>query len=316
MMTTSKAMDGSMSLPCVFIHTNPKQLLGAEVARYSLKRNSRTPDRFDVRIVSTNEFPFLQDYEGREYLREGRPTVWSNADLQSFTPLRFATPALMNFQGRAVVTDPDVFAVGDICALLDRDMSGSAILARQMAADSRRPLHYASSVMLLDCAKLRHWDLEKDFGRLFAFEHDYRNWMWLLEEPADSVKPLEPVWNDFDHLTPETMLLHNTHRRTQPWKTGLAADFTVRGTTRRSRRSRWLHALKSKLTGGSTSGYYRRHPDPAQESLFFGLLAECLEREIISPQFLNEEIANRHIREDAWALVKANARSVQAQQAR
>ncbi len=191
----------------------------------------RRPERFDVRIIDTSDFPAFERYEGRSYLREGKQAVWRNDDLQSFTPLRFAVPELMGYAGRAVLTDPDIFALADINLLLERDMGGAAILARQMPADSRRPLHYASSVMLLDCARLGHWHWEQDFDKTFRGERDYRDWMWLLLEPPGSVAPLEPEWNDFDRLTPETRLLHNTHRRTQPWKTGLPSDFTPRGTT-------------------------------------------------------------------------------------
>ena len=31
--------------PCVFIHTNHKQQIGALVSAYSMRRNSRTPTR-------------------------------------------------------------------------------------------------------------------------------------------------------------------------------------------------------------------------------------------------------------------------------
>ena len=37
--------------PCVFIQSNEKQLVGALVSAYSLKRNSKQPDAFDVEIV-------------------------------------------------------------------------------------------------------------------------------------------------------------------------------------------------------------------------------------------------------------------------
>ena len=38
--------------PCVFIHTNEKQMLGALVSRYSLRRNSAHADRFDIRFIA------------------------------------------------------------------------------------------------------------------------------------------------------------------------------------------------------------------------------------------------------------------------
>ena len=288
----------------VFIHTNPKQIVGALVAQHALRSRSAAPERFDVRILQTTDFPAFERFEGRRYLREGQQVLWRNDDLQSFTPLRFAVPEQMGYAGRAVLIDPDIFALGDINLLLERDMGGAAVMARQMDGDFRRPLHYASSVMLMDCARLTHWQWEADFERTFRGERDYRDWMWLLPEPPGSVAALEPEWNDFDRLTPETKLLHNTHRRTQPWKTGLPSDFTPRGTTLKSRAGIWLR----KLTGRG-AGHYRRHPDPAQEKLFFRMLGECLDNGSIDRALLDEEIARGHVRRDAMDCVARAARA-------
>ena len=96
----------SGSRPTVFIHTNHRQIIGAMVSRYSMKRNSATPDAFDVRLIKHSDYDFFEKYEGRPYLREGASRIWRNDDLQSFTPLRFSPPELMDYQGRAVVTDP------------------------------------------------------------------------------------------------------------------------------------------------------------------------------------------------------------------
>ena len=278
----------------VFIHTNPKQIVGALVAQHALVRNSLAPERFEVRILQTPDFPAFERFEGRRYLREGKQTVWRNDDLQSFTPLRFAVPEQMGYAGRAVITDPDVFALGDVNELLYRDMQGTAVMARQMSDEFRRSLHYASSVMLMDCSRLEHWNWESDFEKLFRGERDYRDWMWLLLEPAGSVGVLESQWNDFDRLESDTKMLHNTHRRTQPWKTGLPSDFTPRGTTLKSRAGIWLRRFT-----GRGAGHYRQHPDPAQERLFFQLLAECLDNGSVSVSMLKDEIAHGHIRTDA-----------------
>jgi hypothetical protein len=290
----------------VFIHTNEKQILGALVAQHAVRRNSRSPHAFDVRIVKAEEFPFLAVREGQRYLREGKMQVWTNNDLQSFTPLRFVVPELMDHAGRAVATDPDVFAIGDVNELFERDMQGAAVLARRMAADFRRPGHWASSVMVLDCARLRHWRAEHDFGLLFEAKRDYRDWMWLLREPAGTVSELESVWNDFDNLTPQTRMLHNTHRRTQPWKTGLPADFTTRGTTRSARWSLLVNRTRKALLGanGAPNGRYKPHPDRAQERLFFSLLGECLANGTISEALVRREIGRKHVRPDALRLVE------------
>jgi hypothetical protein len=290
----------------VFIHTNEKQRLGALVSRHALLRNSANPTAFDVRILRAEDFAFLTQREGQRYLREGKMVVWKNDDLQSFPPLRFAVPELMGYAGRAVVIDPDVFAVGDVNELFERDMGGRAILARRMESDFRRPLHWASSVMLLDCARLQHWQAERDFGLLFEAKRDYRDWNWLLLEPEGSVGELEHVWNDFDTLTPQTRMLHNTHRRTQPWKTGLPADFTTRGTTRSARWNLLVQRTRKALLGSNEApnGYYKPHPDPAQERLFFTLLGECLANGSVSQALVREEIERGHLRADAFGLIE------------
>ena len=89
--------------PTVFIQTNHKQIVGALVAEYSLRRNSKHADAFDVRIIHTKDYPFLREREGQDYLRDGVTRGWRNDDLQSFTPMRFLPPQLMGYQGRAVV---------------------------------------------------------------------------------------------------------------------------------------------------------------------------------------------------------------------
>jgi len=300
-----------MMKPTVFIHTNAKQIIGALVAQYALRKNAAHPDSFDVRIIKAEEFDFLSRREGQYYLREGSRALWTCNDLQSFTPLRFKVPELMNYSGRAVVMDPDVFAVGDIEELLGRDMAGNAIHARRMPQSHRRPAHYASSVMLLDCGRLQHWRAEQQFGELFEFRRDYRDWMWLLGEPEATIDELGEAWNHFDTLDAQTKLLHNTHRRTQPWKTGLPADFTPRGTTTSSLMGIWSRRVRRMLSASKTPshGYYQPHPDPRQETFFFGLLQECLEAGIVTEAMLRDEIGRSHVRYDAFELLDRARRS-------
>jgi len=288
--------------PCVFIHTNDRQRLGAVVAEYAIRRNSRHPDAFDVRILRREDHPFFDAHEGQRYLRDRRWRVWRNADLQSFTPLRFLPPALMGYSGRALVMDPDIFAQGDVWELLSRDMGGKAILCRRRSGWKMKTC-FASSVMLLDCAKLAHWRCEEDFGRLFTFERDYVDWMWLLLEPPGSVGELGEEWNHFDTLDARTKLLHNTHRRWQPWKTGLPADFTPRGRHADGPQP-LLARLADRMRGrrAGPRGRYKPHPDPAQERFFFGLLRECLDRGVISRDVVESEVARGHVRRDALAL--------------
>lgn len=277
----------------VFIHTNAKQMLGAIVARHSLRRQSADPSAFDVRIISAEDDPIFREFEGKRFLRFGMWRPWRNDDLQSFTPLRFAPPKLMEYAGRAIVTDPDVFAVSDIAELFARDMQGCAICARPHVDQPGAARRIATSVMLLDCAKLRHWDMHAQFEAMFAGELDYGDWIELKREPEGSIGELEPWWNDFDRLAPETRLLHNTKRRTQPWKTGLPIDFT--------KRSPWYMRMLG-ISGYQKKGAYRPHPDPRQEQLFFAFLKECMDAGEVDRDMIAEEIARNHLRHDALEL--------------
>ena len=211
---------------CVFIHSNPKQIVGAIVAQHALRRNSRSADKFDVKIITTEDHPFFAEYEGKTYLRDGVKRVWLNDDLQSFTPLRFMPPELMGYRGRAVIIDPDIFAVGDIWELLSRDMQGKSIIARARSGTKGLIDHcMASSVMLLDCAKLTHWQCEAQFRSMFEMKLDYSDWICLKHEDRATIGLLENEWNDFDRLTAKTKMLHTTRRKTQPWKSGLPVDW-------------------------------------------------------------------------------------------
>ena len=287
--------------PCVFIHTNHKQYLGALVSMHSMRRNSKHADEFDVRLIEYETYQdFFAKYEGRTYSRDGDSRIWDREDLQSFTPLRFMPPELMNYEGRAVVVDPDVFAVQDVWELLSRDMQGKAIMCRQRGT----PPHYASSVMLLDCAKLRHWELAKDFDALFTGQREYKKWMNLGYEDPATIGLIEPEWNDFDKLTPKTKMIHNTRRKTQPWKSGLPVDF-IPAENNLLNPVMLLNRLRRKLFGEyALLGNYKDHPDERQTQLFFGYLKECLANGLVSEELVRQHMAANHVRHDAFAVIE------------
>lgn len=290
---------------CVFIHTNPKQIVGAIVAEHALRRSSKNNDKFTVRIINTIDHPFLREHEGKLYLRDGAMRVWLNDDLQSFTPLRFSPPELMGYEGRATIIDPDIFAVADIWELLSRDMLGKAIVCRPRSGTKGIIDHcMASSVMLLDCAKLTHWRCEPQFRSMFEGSLDYHDWVCLKTENKDTIGVLENEWNDFDRLTARTRMLHTTRRRTQPWKTGLPVDWRIAERFRLFPPIGWLMSARRQLFGEyAFLGNYKRHPDRNQEILFFGLLRECLELGKVTEAMLREEMARNHVRHDALEVI-------------
>ncbi len=274
----------------VFIQANARQMLGAKISALSYKKASNRPDSFEVRIMDAAQWPRLMQ-GGQAILRAGHVRQWDPDDLQSFTPLRFAPPSIMGFEGKAVVTDPDCFGVGDVAELFDRDMGGKAIMAVPRPGHNRRNDYIATSVMLLDCAKLKHWDFDQELDDLFAHRFDYIDWIELKREDPATIGFLEAEWNDFDRLTPKTKILHTTKRRTQPWKAGLPIDYTLRERGPLD----FLRRLKRRR--------YEQHPDRNQEALVYSLLADLVDRGDVSRQELVAEMAANHVRHDSLELV-------------
>jgi hypothetical protein len=160
--------------------------------------------------------------------------------------------------------------------------------------------------MLLDCARLQHWDVERDFIALFEFRKDYKEWIVLAYEDPASIGYLTDCWNDFDHLDDNTRLLHNTKRRTQPWKTGLPVDYTPADKFKDKPLLASLNRLRARFFGEyGLLGRYQQHPDKNQQNLFFGLLKECLQQGHISEQQVRAEIDNNHVRHDAFEVLEA-----------
>lgn len=280
--------------PTVVIHTNDKQMLGALVSAHSYRRNSRTPDSFEVRIVNANEFPELME-TGHTLLRGGHERAWNPDDLQSFTPVRFAIPQLLGYEGLALVTDPDVFAVGDVAELFARDLQGKAIWCTPRPGYHTITDPLATSVMLLDNSKLKHWRFAECLKALWDHKIDYLDWINLKLEKLDTIALLELEWNDFDHLTPETKLLHNTKRRTQPWKTGLPIDFTFK--------ERGLLNFALPIVR-KLAPNYTRHPDQRQETYFYALLADALDTGAVTREQIEKEVRLGHVRPDSEVLIE------------
>jgi hypothetical protein len=286
--------------PVVFIHTNHKQRLGALVSAHSFKLGSASPDAFDVRLLELADFPALYEAAGKTFLRNGHRRVWDPEDLQSFTPLRFAVPDAMQHRGKALVVDPDVFAVGDVMELFGRDTAGRPIWCRSRAGHNSSPRYLATSVMLLDCAHLPHWDFLANLQALWEHRLDYVDWIELRHERRSGIGLLEAEWNDFDRLTEHTRLLHTTRRRTQPWKTGLRIDYTLR--------ERGFGPVPPSLVvpvlrWWTRNSRYLPHPDTNQEAFFFALLADLHDCGGITSAAIQAEIEAAHVRPDTLELM-------------
>lgn len=276
-----------------FIQSNKKQILGAKVAKFALEtRGGLKKLGIPVTIMEVETIPAFRAFEGKPY-RKGYAPFSLGGDLQSFTMTRFMPPEMMGYEGRALVIDPDIFALADMGQFFALDMGGAAVLAC-----TKRP--WDTSVMLLDCEKLRHWNVEKMLADIASGEKTYEDIIALRTETV-GVNELSRVWNNLDTLTPETKMLHTTGRLTQPWKTGLPIDFTPNtmpkyfGLIPREP----IHKLLGKY-----QTHYQQHPNKEIEKLFFDLLREAHEAGAVSEEEIQENIEQKNIRGDIFAMLR------------
>ncbi len=307
--------------PTVFIHTSSHEIVSAKVAMYSHMRASKNLDKFDIKLIQLEDYPYLMKHHGHSCIRFAKEAAWYKDVPQSFLPLRFLVPQLMGYAGKAVLTDPDIFAVADVYELLTRDMGDKAILSRPLGEG------YNSSVMLLDCSKLKHWNWEEKIDEVFAGKLDLQDWILLRTESEQIIGTLEEEWNHYDILNTQTKLLHNTRQITQPWKMGLPLKEENMNNFKNGdkEKTRWnklrhvgkygkrnmLNSIKNILLYGEAK-LYQKHPDIRQEKFFLSLLKECMNKNLISSEFLKLEINKGHIRPDIFRALKTVNSSAQS----
>ncbi len=271
-----------------FIQANDKQLLGAKLAKYAIERNLKDKGSIAVEIINVDREPLFKAFAGKTYLRRGRVITYDPKDLQSFTLSRFLPPDRMGYEGMAIVIDPDIFTRVDLHALFDLGTDGKAIAA------CRKKDAWDSSVMLLDCARLKHWNVAAWLEKLARHELDYDEIM-TLKLDRDDVKEIPRVWNSLDVLNEDTKLLHTTDRLTQPWKTGLPIDFMrnslpkILGLIPREP----IHRLLGKYPMT-----YQKHPDSKIDDFFFALVRDAFREGAITRSEIEEEIRLGHLRPD------------------
>jgi hypothetical protein len=272
-----------------FIQANKKQLLGALIAKYAFEKTYGGENPVLVTIMLVEEIPEFKKFAGSKYYRKEFVFNADPSDLQFFTLTRFLPPQLMSFEGRAIVIDPDIFALQDISPLFEIDLGQAAIAA------CRKKEAWDSSLMVLDCAKLKHWKISEWLEKLTNKRMDYDRIMMLKDEK--NVTEIPRIWNDLDHLDENTKMLHTTMRLTQPWKTGLPRDFTINplpkyfGIIPREPIFKIL---------GKYPTHYQPHPNKKIEQFFFELLRQALSEGYIERSFLHSEIAAGHVRKDLF----------------
>lgn len=190
----------------VYIGTEDDQLIPQKVLEYSIRRHAKRP----VQVRSVKQ----------EVDRVGGT---------NFGFVRFCVPQMNRFEGKAIYLDADQLVFTDIhelAAQLDDDHA-IALVNEPKGTFGNKAVgqHNQTSVMVLDCAKLRDWDPKTMFQRvvpnraeLQSGQIHYRDFMMLSWFDQSRIQPVDPRWNHFNIVEPDSKLTHFSYVRNQPWK--------------------------------------------------------------------------------------------------
>lgn len=177
----------------------------ADVLRYSLLKHSSIP--LEIKYLKLNDLDFDRPVD---------PLASTE-----FTYTRFLLPHLCNFQGKALFLDNDMLCLSDIREIAELDMKPYALRVVQHdyqpantvkmygAVQTSYPRKNWSSMMLMDCAKLKLWTKEVVQTQTGAYLHRFQ------DIPDAQIGELPKTWNTLDWMDHTTKLIHYTNGG--PW---------------------------------------------------------------------------------------------------
>lgn len=273
----------------IYICTNLHQMLAAKVAKYSILSRSEFSEE-DIEILIKEEFDFMNSLDDQNILRGGKSFSFNKGDMQNFTLLRFHIPKLMNYEGKALVIDPDVFLVrNNLKEVFFKPTKEFGIFCRK----GRKENLWSSSVMLLENSKLKHWKIEEFIRNLKNFQLDYEDLISLKTE-KDNIGILDEKWNQYDDIKHDTVLLHTTEKITQPWRKGLPMNSSI------PKLFGFLPRDKIYKIFGKDLRIGRDHPSRAVSEYFFNEFRKAYYDKQISDAEIKDAISKETIRSDIY----------------
>ena len=190
----------------VVIGTEDNQYIPQQVLKYSIEKSASGP--LEIHCVK----------------QEGSRVGGTN-----FGFVRFGVPSMFDYMGRAIYLDADQLVLNDIRELWDSldDEHDLAVVQNAEGVFGSKPVEACNqtSVMVLNCNRLRSWDPKTMFdpvvpnrAPLGDNQIHYRDFMKIHWMDQDRLQPLEPRWNHFNTMRDDTKLVHFSHVRSQPWK--------------------------------------------------------------------------------------------------
>lgn len=177
----------------VYVCTEDAQWIASEVLKYSIRRRSSIP----LNIFEQKDLALGLEQHAKT----------------GFSIYRFNAPKAAGYQGRALVLDADIVCFADVAELANMPMT-SAAMARH-----RDQRSFATSVLLLDCEKLKHWDVAA-WAPALENRNKYQSTMWGKKGgfATPDLSPMDKNWNQLDAFPDGTKMIHYTNLGMQPWR--------------------------------------------------------------------------------------------------
>jgi hypothetical protein len=184
----------------VFIGWDSRMPVAADVLAYSLRKHAKDP--LSITFLQLQQLGLSRKYD---------PLASTE-----FTYSRFLIPYLCDYQGIAMFLDNDMLCLADIGEVFALDMTELAlrvvkheqVVEKEIKMDGRVQTSYPrknwSSMMLMDCSKLRCWTKEAVETQTGAWLHRF------TPIPDEQIGEIPKTWNVLDEMKPDTKLVHAT----------------------------------------------------------------------------------------------------------
>ena len=267
----------------VLIQRNNRQKLASKIAAASFIKQGVPVN--DILFLEFEKNSLLNSQIGKKYLRKGKIKIFKN-DLQSFTLMRFYGPEFVNYKGKILIIDPDVFAIKNP-KNISNFLNFNSFLACTFINNQPR-----TEVMLINAEKVK-WKFNEIIKKLFNLQVDYNDLMNLSFDKSLKISKLDLSYNSHDIITKDSILLHTTNRLTQPWKEGLDIDFERHN----SKKSLYKQVLRKylgfKYNKDMLTNKYQRHPNEEVIVKFTELYNYALRKNIINREEIQKSIEEK-----------------------
>lgn len=266
----------------IYIQSNRYQQIAAKVS-------SETFNSFGLssKIVCLEDFKEITKFFGSTYLRKGKKTIFKD-DLQSFTLLRFLIPEISKSKSPIMIVDPDIFAIKDPASILRFFKNDNQIYCTFINYKPR------TEMMVLN-PKTKFWEFDKIIHNLFNLKIDYDDLFNLRFLNNEIICKLDNRYNSLDEINDQTVLLHTTNRKTQPWKEGLKIDYEIHSSKLNIIYNNFKKIFGLEFNRNIVGNRYEKHPDLEVTKCIVNLFNKALITKSISKEEVIDLLEKKYI---------------------